>query len=378
MWLCDADGDADVIDAVDAGQVGTNRPRLRKNLIYSALIKCKQQQHESKSNVTVHKVSLSAEPGPGSLALAECVHSTGLLSFLERAWREWNLLVARGLADEYMGKNLDSRSVPDLSVFLPGQSAPRDHILTQSGGGSKFPTLSRPGQSIHSQICYYSMDRMTPIQADTLLDLASDLAVIQKSVELIQNWQADHNNPQAHAPPFIYALTSQPGHHATEESIGGYCYVNNAAVAAKLLQTQAKHNQVAVLESTHTLIQAIHSAPLRLQTSRCTPWNGLFGSSNLPAAPFHLCLAACYPRLFSTVFAWILVVIFLSSLDYHAGNVTSARKHSQAIFLFLLSLFRLSIIDCFGSTWAFCVSYADGLAVFLCRRGPWREYLPRP
>jgi acetoin utilization deacetylase AcuC-like enzyme len=32
------------------------------------------------------------------------------------------------------------------------------------------------------------------------------------------------------------ALTTLPGHHTTPTSFGGYCYVNHAAVAARLLQ----------------------------------------------------------------------------------------------------------------------------------------------
>ncbi|MEZ4319960.1 MAG: histone deacetylase family protein [Myxococcota bacterium] len=42
-----------------------------------------------------------------------------------------------------------------------------------------------------------------------------------------------------------YALSRPPGHHATRTSFGGYCYVNNAAVAVRVLKRNAR---IAVLD----------------------------------------------------------------------------------------------------------------------------------
>lgn len=42
-----------------------------------------------------------------------------------------------------------------------------------------------------------------------------------------------------------YALSRPPGHHASRDSYGGYCYFNNAAIAAKLLR---KKGRVAVVD----------------------------------------------------------------------------------------------------------------------------------
>lgn len=33
-----------------------------------------------------------------------------------------------------------------------------------------------------------------------------------------------------------YALTTHPGHHSTASTYGGYCYLNESAIAARLLQ----------------------------------------------------------------------------------------------------------------------------------------------
>lgn len=42
-----------------------------------------------------------------------------------------------------------------------------------------------------------------------------------------------------------YALSRPPGHHATRTAFGGYCYLNNAAIAARTLR---RHGRVTVLD----------------------------------------------------------------------------------------------------------------------------------
>lgn len=46
--------------------------------------------------------------------------------------------------------------------------------------------------------------------------------------------------------PFAYALCRPPGHHARQDAAAGFCYINNAAVAAARLQR--KHPKVAILD----------------------------------------------------------------------------------------------------------------------------------
>ncbi|MEL6266018.1 MAG: histone deacetylase family protein, partial [Pseudomonadota bacterium] len=44
-----------------------------------------------------------------------------------------------------------------------------------------------------------------------------------------------------------FALCRPPGHHAAQDMYGGYCFLNNAAIAAEALRT-AGHDRVAVLD----------------------------------------------------------------------------------------------------------------------------------
>jgi acetoin utilization deacetylase AcuC-like enzyme len=47
--------------------------------------------------------------------------------------------------------------------------------------------------------------------------------------------------------PHAYALCRPPGHHARRAAAGGFCYLNNAAIAAQMLRE--RHARVAVLDA---------------------------------------------------------------------------------------------------------------------------------
>ena len=219
--------------------LGENRPTQRKQIIYDQL------QHHSQ-HLTTHLLRTPL-PHPPSLQLASCVHTPDYLSFLERAWSEWSAHVASRTHDTYMTSQM-TRAGGDASVFLPGQIAARDGSSVVTAGrvdGGVLAGLSRPGGSIHSQICYYALDRLTPIQAHTLTDLANDLRVIQTAASLIPPPLSPLTPPAE--PVYVYALTTQPGHHAHTSAFGGYCYVATAAVCAALLREKG-YGRVGVLD----------------------------------------------------------------------------------------------------------------------------------
>lgn len=76
----------------------------------------------------------------------------------------------------------------------------------------------------------YAFDTYTPIMRNTF-DVALDSAgVAIAGAMLLRDGQSQ-----------VYALTRPPGHHAEKAMMGGYCYINNVAVAAEyLLRENAK------------------------------------------------------------------------------------------------------------------------------------------
>jgi acetoin utilization deacetylase AcuC-like enzyme len=124
------------------------------------------------------------------------VHDREYLDFLASAWTEW-------LASE----------AQDKSTLLPATFALRRH--------PQKPTslLGRAG--------YYIMDLSACIVAGTYpaARAAADCAL--SAAEAVANGE--------HA---AFALCRPPGHHAGRDYAAGYCFINNAAVAANWLSAQ--------------------------------------------------------------------------------------------------------------------------------------------
>ncbi|HOU42374.1 MAG TPA: histone deacetylase family protein, partial [Promineifilum sp.] len=120
------------------------------------------------------------------------VHAPGLLALLQTAYRRFAQL-----------KEGPRPAVPD--TFAVRASA------------------GRVTHNIWGQLGYYCTDSLTPILPHTW-----DAAYASAQVALSAA-QALFGTPLA------YALTRPPGHHAYRDLYGGYCYLNNAAIAARWL-----------------------------------------------------------------------------------------------------------------------------------------------
>lgn len=100
-----------------------------------------------------------------------------------------------------------------------------------SGTHTRCPTdlLAQPG--------FYCFDAQTPIVAGTLeAATTSALCALTGAHKLIKGAKA------------AYALCRPPGHHATRSRYGGYCYLNNAAIAAMELSLWRPNDKLMVLD----------------------------------------------------------------------------------------------------------------------------------
>jgi len=77
-------------------------------------------------------------------------------------------------------------------------------------------------ESLQGKLGYFSADAAAPIVAGTWKAALSASDVALTGRELVQNGL-----------PGAFALTRPPGHHASRDLCGGYCYLNNAAIAAQ-------------------------------------------------------------------------------------------------------------------------------------------------
>ena len=118
-------------------------------------------------------------------------HSERYVSFLENAWSQW---AATG------------RTHDALPLVWPVRDL----------AGNREPEF------IDGRLGFYAMDAGAPIKADTWQAVRSSADVALTAADLILDGSKG-----------AFALCRPPGHHAAREYMGGYCYLNNAAIAAE-------------------------------------------------------------------------------------------------------------------------------------------------
>jgi acetoin utilization deacetylase AcuC-like enzyme len=143
------------------------------------------------------------EPQDFGLDPIYAVHDQEYVDFLASAWTEWLASEAR-----------------DKSVLLPATFALRRH--------------PRKPESLLGRAGYYLMDLSACIVAGTY---PAALAAAQCALNAAQAVAAGERS--------TFALCRPPGHHAGKDYAGGYCFLNNAALAANWLSA---HGNVAVLD----------------------------------------------------------------------------------------------------------------------------------
>jgi len=132
------------------------------------------------------------------------VHDKGFLDFLQNAWREWTEAGFRG-------------------EIIPTGFAAR-------GMRQKKPN------HIDGKVGYYILSMETCITAGTWEAAVSSAAVAQTAQKLVAGGARS-----------AFALCRPPGHHAHHDMYGGYCFLNNAAIAAQGFRDQGA-TRVAILD----------------------------------------------------------------------------------------------------------------------------------
>lgn len=121
------------------------------------------------------------------------VHTPGFVDFLQRCWPLWE------------------------AEFGPGGFATA-YMFGMRGMDQV------PNGSVHSMLSCYTFDVCVPFVAGTWTAIRSAVDVTLSAASHV----ADGGRS-------AFALCRPPGHHASSDLAGGYCYVNNAAVAAQML-----------------------------------------------------------------------------------------------------------------------------------------------
>ena len=135
------------------------------------------------------------DPTEWGTAPIEAVHAGGLVSFLGTAWAE------------YQAHNGPFREVVPDTFFKPG--------LRNKMSEGREPAL------INARLGWWSWETMTPLTEGTYEAARGAVDTALTATQLVLDGE--------HA---AYGLCRPPGHHATSSMYGGYCFFNNAAIAA--------------------------------------------------------------------------------------------------------------------------------------------------
>ena len=135
----------------------------------------------------------------------EKIHSRDYLEFLDTCWRDWQ---AEGNQGEAIPTVWPSRSMP--STIIP--------------------------TNIDGKLGYYALTGETAIAKNT-----SAAAWLSSNIALTAADAIVQGETSA------FALSRPPGHHASTDQYGGYCFINNAAVASQYLLDNG-FNKVALMD----------------------------------------------------------------------------------------------------------------------------------
>lgn len=177
--------------------VYSDRHRLHrgdKEMYRGELVPCFEKPERADyvhAAVKARNIGPVLEPKEFPVAAIERVHAPRYIRFLEKAWDMWSAL----------GHTHDA-----LPAVWPIRGF-RDDVEPDTFAG-KFGM--------------YSFDSGTPLMAGTwtAAKIGADIALTAQHLV-------------AGGERAVFALSRPPGHHAGPDFLGGYCFVNNAAVAAQ-------------------------------------------------------------------------------------------------------------------------------------------------
>jgi acetoin utilization deacetylase AcuC-like enzyme len=151
-------------------------------------------------------------PPPIETSALTIVHPKRYLDFLANAFLRWSKLA-------------DASAYPLPNVYaLGGRSLVEPH----------YP------DSIVGQCGYHLTDAAAPILAETFDAAKASAASALYGAKLMLEGRSR-----------VYALTRPPGHHATSETAGGFCYLNNTALAAEWLTRAGRRTAILDIDVHH-------------------------------------------------------------------------------------------------------------------------------
>jgi acetoin utilization deacetylase AcuC-like enzyme len=163
-----------------------------------------------------------APPDDFGMGPITAVHTPGLLHLLQTAYERVQAVSGTAPTSTVLSTSSTQSTLSKAKVLSASVAAPDCFAIRSLTG--------HVPHNIWGQLGYYCTDSTTPI-----LDNTWEAAYWAAQLALTAASHVQQHNGAA------YALCRPPGHHAYADMYGGYCFLNNAAIAAHwLTQSGAK------------------------------------------------------------------------------------------------------------------------------------------
>lgn len=186
------------------------RPALESPIRIQAIVQAIQKSH--------HDLRQPATPSDGDIRrlidLVCLTHKPDYIEHLQTAHKEW---VSAGLIES------DESILPECFVFTNGaRSVPQRPL------------------DIYARAGYYAFDMSSGITNKTFQSTVASANLSLQAVEILT--QPDENADT------VLALCRPPGHHCDGQRAGGYCYINNAALAVSVWREHHADARIGILD----------------------------------------------------------------------------------------------------------------------------------
>ncbi len=159
---------------------------------------CPERINYILKELSKYQLGQVVQPTYQNLEIIYKVHDRKYVKFLEGAWKEW---IGEGFKGEAIPTVWPSRSMNTL--FIP--------------------------DNIEGKLGYYCLANETSISEGTVEAAYESVKVVLTASEILEKEKR------------AFALCRPPGHHASKDQYGGYCFFNNIAIATeRLLEKGAK------------------------------------------------------------------------------------------------------------------------------------------
>ena len=145
------------------------------------------------NEIKTRKLGVILDPVNFDMDIIYKIHDKKYVDFLNNAWNEWVALGFKGEA---------------IPTVYPSRSMNSDVV----------PTF------IEGKLGYYCLANETSISEGTVEAAYESVKVALTAADMLDEEKS------------VFALCRPPGHHASKDQYGGYCFFNNVAIAAEKLK----------------------------------------------------------------------------------------------------------------------------------------------